>query len=212
MAAVSQKSSDNPWGDLPPESTEFGFPLYLNITEYDNSYGNWRREIDEINQSFSVWCSDNCVYDDTFLSGYVPVTEETKIYINGGLVEEILFDFGSYILHGENIPFDEVILDAGELYGYGAKLPSSGDGSFGKEIQFHLDLMPVGDLYILTAREGMTWADWVNTDYNTMGIVIRYDDEGDGYVVCVGFVIYNFDSGNAVDPQDEIMANSTYGL
>lgn len=125
MAAVNQKSSDNPWEDLPPESTEFGFPLYLNLTEYDASYGSWVREKDEIGRSFTTWCSKNAVIDE-FGGGYVPITEETKIYINGGLVDEILFDFGSYLLYGENLPFDEVIADTGLIYGYGAKLPSSG--------------------------------------------------------------------------------------
>jgi hypothetical protein len=125
LLAASQKLSDNPWGDLPPESTEFGFPLYLNITEYDASYGSWVREYDEIGRSFTTWCGHNCVYD-SFGGGYVPITEETKIYINGGLVDEILFDSGNYLLYGENLPFDEVSVDTGWLYGYGAKLPSSG--------------------------------------------------------------------------------------
>ena len=87
----------------------------------------------------------------------------------------------------------------------------SGGGDWGEEITFYIDTKPLGGLYTLTAREGMTWADWVNTDYNTMGIVISYDGVGDGYVDYMGLVIVSYDSGVSVHPQDEIMAY-TYGL
>lgn len=216
MAAVSQKSSDNPWGDLPPESTEFGFPLYLNLTEYDAMSDEWYRTEDSINTDLYEWCEQNFVeqdFVDSSASGYVPLTADTKIYINGGLVEEIYKDSGNYWMTGSKLPFEEVYVDVGGyMAGYGAKLPSSGDGSFGEEIQFHLNLMPIDDLYTLRAREGMTWADWVNTDYNTIGIVISYDYEGGRYVDYIGFAIISSDLGLPVHPQDEIMSEYTYEI
>lgn len=124
MASMPQ-SSDNPWGDLPPESTEFGFPLYLNLTEYYAEYDEWQREPDDISEALAQWCCDNLIGSMT--EGYVPLTEDTKIYINGGLVDEIKMEFGGCEMYGENLPFENATLGMdGWLYGYGAKFPSSG--------------------------------------------------------------------------------------
>ena len=98
MAAVSQNPSDNPWEDLPPESTEFGFPLYLNLTEYDANMDEWYRTEDSISTALYEWCKQNFVNQggDGTIEGYVPLTADTKIYINGGLIEEIYKDSGNY--------------------------------------------------------------------------------------------------------------------
>lgn len=130
MAAVNQKSSDNPWEDLPPESTEFGFPLYLNLTEYDANNDEWYRTEDSISRALFEWCEQNLVkqeVDNPMIEGYVPLTADTKIYINGCLIEEIYKDSGNYYMTGSKLPFEEVYVNP-EYYmsGSGAKLPSSG--------------------------------------------------------------------------------------
>ena len=121
---AASKPSDSPWGELPPESTEFGFPLYLNLTEYNADMDEWVRYGDDMSPALYKWCNDNLVGDSS--EGYVPITEDTKIYINGGLVDEIIMDFGTYYIYGASLPFAYVVFDYDNLYGYGAKLPSSG--------------------------------------------------------------------------------------
>ena len=124
MAAVSQKSSDNPWGDLPPESTEFGFPLYLNLTEYDAMSDEWYRTEDSVSEALSQWCEENLIGNE--LNGYVHLSDETQIYINGGLIEEIYWDAGNYYMTGSKLPFEEVYVTSwGYMAGSGAKLPPS---------------------------------------------------------------------------------------
>lgn len=128
MAAVSQNPSDNPWEDLPPESTEFGFPLYLNLTEYDANMDEWYRTEDSISTALYEWCKQNFVNQggDGTIEGYVPLTADTKIYINGGLIEEIYKDSGNYYMTGSKLPFEEVYVSKYYMAGSGAKLPSSG--------------------------------------------------------------------------------------
>lgn len=48
-----------------------------------------------------------------------------------------------------------------------AKKPS---GGFGEEITFYLDTAPFGPVYELKALDGMTWGDWIDSEYNTIGI------------------------------------------
>lgn len=117
---VQQQKNDNPWGDLPPESTEFGFPLYLNLTVYDANTDEWWREEDDVSSALYQWCEENLVGDDT--DSYVPLSDDTKIYINGGLVDEIIKNMGTYYLSGASLPFYEVAF-TGSLYGFGAKFP-----------------------------------------------------------------------------------------
>lgn len=65
----------------------------------------------------------------------------------------------------------------------------------------------------LSAEEGMTWAQWVESDYNTMGIYvngnyIEYIDGSNGRYVC--------ESRETVDdfarPTDNIISNHTYDV
>ena len=121
---AASKPSDNPWGELPPESTEFGFPLYLNLTEYEPIYDEWWRFGDEVSLAFYDWCMNNQI--GNMDEGYVPLSDDTKIYINGGMVDEIIVGLGAFYLYGSSLPFDEVVFGSGDLYGVGAKLPSSG--------------------------------------------------------------------------------------
>ena len=118
---AASKPSDSPWGELPPESTEFGFPLYLNLTEYIADTDEWWRYDDDVSSALYQWCQDNLVGDSS--EGYVPITEDTKIYINGGLVDEIIMDLGTYYIYGASLPFAEVGFYGYELFGIGAKFP-----------------------------------------------------------------------------------------
>jgi hypothetical protein len=130
MAAANLKSSNNPWEDLPPESTGFGFPLYLNLTKYDADNDEWYRTENSISTALYEWCEQNFVEqkdDFSTIVGYVPITADTKIYINGGLIEEIYKDSGNYYMTGSKLPFENAYVSSwGYMAGSGAKLPSSG--------------------------------------------------------------------------------------
>lgn len=92
-----------------------------------------------------------------------------------------------------------------------ASMPSGGGGEYGEEITFYLDTMPIGDYYTLTARDGMTWADWVESEYNTIGVEFY---EGREYINVTwnGLVICNYWNGTSIKHIDKIISEETYGL
>lgn len=52
-------------------------------------------------------------------------------------------------------------------------------GGGGKEITFYFDATPFGPFHELKALDGMTWGDWVDSEYNTIGI---YSESYENYV------------------------------
>lgn len=88
-------------------------------------------------------------------------------------------------------------------------MPSGGD--WGEEITFYLDTMPMGDFYTLTAREGMTWRDWVASDYNTIGVVL-YEFGDFFFVDWSGAVVCDYWTGSAIKHTDKIISEETYGI
>lgn len=79
---------DGVFGEIPPESTEFGWPLYITVPyEEDFSYGDivvktYSLESNEITQQLLQWTLDNYVeggYEEYYV--YPP-----ELYINGILV------------------------------------------------------------------------------------------------------------------------------
>lgn len=134
LLAVSTISSgsDNPWGDLPAESTTFEFPLYINITKKNPDYPDeWLREADDLLEQLFDWLVENATIDKGYEHYEVPaeLLASNNIYINGGLVEKAMYYSGSIELSGETIPFEEVFIDIVYMYGYGAKLPQGGGGN-----------------------------------------------------------------------------------
>jgi len=111
---------DLPSDGLPPESTSFGFPLYLNITTLgyeDDSIAEYMREQDNINDAFFDWLYENRVSTD--MTGRVNIGDN-EIYINGCRVTEIKYSsFSDFHLYFDNPPFDDVGISTDRvLYGY----------------------------------------------------------------------------------------------
>ena len=110
------------FGELPPESTEFAFPLYLNITEFSYDYGDeleYFREGDEISDLLRGWFLDNCKKDN---DGYsLELTKNCQIYINGSPIATLsMLTFESEIrLNPIPSPFSLVTLtEGGWLWGF----------------------------------------------------------------------------------------------
>ena len=91
---------DEYFGEIPPESTEFGWPLYITVpfTEYDNGR-IYLKEDDALITGLWQWCDENkeLLYDDFFQQGYISYPPE--LYINGVKVDEIynVYEFGQYM-------------------------------------------------------------------------------------------------------------------
>lgn len=120
--AASMQSEGIDFGELPPESTEFAFPLYLNITEFSYDYGDeleYFREGDEILDLLKEWFEDNCI--ELGSSVYMlELTEECQIYINGSLISTLRKPrFGSEIkFEPAPSPFSSIMLYDDALWGY----------------------------------------------------------------------------------------------
>lgn len=113
---------DLPSEGLPPESTSFGFPLYLNITKYAAEYDDYieyERGDDDIINALCVWLEER-ESDPGLGSGTVNIGDN-EIYINGCRVTEVeVAAFTDYMFYFKNSPFDEVFLSKTEntIYGY----------------------------------------------------------------------------------------------
>ena len=59
-----------------------------------------------------------------------------------------------------------------------------------------------------TAEEGMTWGEWIESDYNTAGIY-SYEESG-GYLLYYGSLSFSLETGGDLYPEDIIVANHTY--
>lgn len=120
--AASMQSGGIDFGELPPESTEFSFPLYLNITEFSYDYGDeleYFREGDEILDLLKEWFLDNCIEIGSF--GYtLELTEECQIYINGSPISTLYkYSLGEEILFKPTpSPFSSVMLFDDVLWGF----------------------------------------------------------------------------------------------
>ena len=84
---------DDIFGEIPPASTEFGWPLYITIPfKDDDEYGkNYYLESNEITQQLLQWCRDNNVEEG---SAWMPEywAYPPELYINGILVSYIFTD------------------------------------------------------------------------------------------------------------------------
>ena len=98
---------DLPSDGLPPESTSFGFPLYLNITTLDyedDSIAEYMRPVDDVSNAFYDWLFSN--KDSNDADGLVNIGDN-EIYINGCLVTEVSFtSWYSFNFQINNPPFD----------------------------------------------------------------------------------------------------------
>lgn len=97
-----------------PESTEFGFPLYLNTTvTYDEGYYQERsRAGDKILEDFYQWFEDNKVRIGSTTDQEIPseLLETNPIYIDGNRVVSIYMSaFGCNIGFENNMYNDKTI-------------------------------------------------------------------------------------------------------
>lgn len=84
---------------------------------------------------------------------------------------------------------------------------SGGGGEWGEEITFYLDTLPFGDYYTLTARDGMTWADWVESEYNTIGVWFsEYEVYWNYFGIC------DYWTGILIKTTDKIISEKIYGV
>lgn len=189
---ILRKSSgnDNPWGDLPAESTTFAFPLYINIIKQRPEYTEeWYRDGDDLLEQFYDWIFENATIDHIDSNEVPPeLLASNKIYINGGLVEEAIERYGTIELYGEAIPFDEVYMDTDglEIFAYGAKLPQGGGES---ELIFPITLVEgdngaIGKRFYKYVKDGRYTNEEVYVINNGYILQMYYWGEMTGNYVC----------------------------
>lgn len=92
----------------PPESTSFGFPLYLNTELYEiNEQWAYRErdpDKDSIVADFREWLDNNLEGD--VLGEEVPLigTYGYEVFIDGNEVESCYYDVGTYYMPFKNAP------------------------------------------------------------------------------------------------------------
>lgn len=121
---------DEIFGNIPPESTEFGWPLYINVPFaelYDGGTIYYEKEADEIVKKLNDWAYENyTIVEEMFFMQSVEAYPP-ELYINGIKIEKIYGDFefgelsGFWFMQPENwdingyrirdISFDDNILD-----------------------------------------------------------------------------------------------------
>ena len=88
-------------------------------------------------------------------------------------------------------------------------MQGGGGGNFGEEITFYFDAFPFGDFHTLKALDGMTWKDWVDSEYNTLGCFL--EESGDStYVTFPPFLSIAYDGGYSVQTSELIIKDYTY--
>lgn len=109
---------DLPSDGLPPESTSFGFPLYLNITKYaDETDGfiEYERGHDDVSEAWYDWLVEK---GGDIIGGEGDIDiGDNEIYINGCRVTAVDYSWGSYLIYFKTPPFYEVFIDDTGLYG-----------------------------------------------------------------------------------------------
>jgi hypothetical protein len=79
----------------------------------------------------------------------------------------------------------------------------------GAEITFYIYSSPFGPVYELKALDGMTWGDWVDSEYNTIGIF--EEPYGDEVIILYPPGLGVTDSGGSWVKGDQIIfAETTY--
>lgn len=101
-----------------------------------------------------------------------------------------------------------------EVYGdngipNGWKVVMDGEEDEVSLFKFYIADSPIWTKYIeYTAEEGMTWAEWVISEYNVGGIMLDSD-----YVVdSNGFALYNPNTGNSCKAYEVIIPETQYGI
>lgn len=86
----------------------------------------------------------------------------------------------------------------------------AGSGEGFDEITFYIDAEPFGPFHELKALDGMTWGDWVDSEYNTIGIYREL--YGDAVAIVYPYMGFNIVSseGEFVKGHYIISAETTY--
>lgn len=118
LLSVLPSSGGSDGGDtLPPESTTFAFPLYLNTT-MDLGDGTYGRDADDISMAFFEWCENNQEDGKVEEEVAINITDDTPIYINGLRVvsAHIRFSIVEFLFDEQNLYAE--LLNFGDLYFY----------------------------------------------------------------------------------------------
>ena len=110
------------FGELPPESTRFEFPMYLNLTKLDfedEDYYEYLREDDDITIQLYDWFEANAEYNKWTQYEYINLDDTCQIYINGVAIRSLIRDemTEEIFFMDAPAPFDSVYLKYG-LWGY----------------------------------------------------------------------------------------------
>ena len=102
---------DEYFGHIPPESTEFGFPLYITVPRNSDSNSNadYQKNSDSIVAQLFNWCNENCEIEEsvgfftTYAVGFnglyingVEVKGAYKDVTIGDVMEDVLWTFRQY--------------------------------------------------------------------------------------------------------------------
>ncbi len=200
---------------VPSGWTNSGYnQFYINGTVNGNNFNQFNY------QGNAVWFT-NYSTDDTYsysnssaftftVTGGVDVT-------NSSLIQWLVDNNATFEKEGE----EETPTDHGEIHYNGSLLATIKAGQTvilhtkGFQAETDIVIKNVGGVKLISftidgetcyAEEGMTWAGWVKTGYNTLGISINLDD-----CVYLGLqqVIYN---GGSVFGVNTIIANGEYSI
>lgn len=116
---------DDIFGELPPESTSFEFPLYLNITELDYEDADYKEYIRNIDDDIIVqltnWFDANYRVHNSYDGSweYINLDESHQIYINGSLITQLKRQPWTTAIEcfPAPSPFTECFAELGFLYG-----------------------------------------------------------------------------------------------
>ena len=94
---------DDYFGEIPPESTSFGFPLYITVPfdRIEDGYRHYYREVDNLSMQLFEWANENKVLVDDFLIKCYEAYPQ-DLYINGRKVE---YMYAELDLGAEEISF-----------------------------------------------------------------------------------------------------------
>ncbi|MBR6631229.1 MAG: hypothetical protein IKK89_04715 [Alistipes sp.] len=121
-AASGGGSYDEIFGEIPPESTEFGWPLYITVPFKEVVEGSTNRiyykEPSDIVSKLWDWCIENKEFIET--SGSVETYEAypPELYVNGVRINTMSGDFNLWFGTFENwiFMFDNVWYNEASIY------------------------------------------------------------------------------------------------
>lgn len=114
---------DEVFGEIPPESTEFGWPLYITVPldEISDNFRTYYKLPSEIGLQLYNWLITNYEEEPDLFGGSYCTSYPPELYINGEKIERCYWDvfFGqvqNYPTFGTTIISDGTVSDEGAIY------------------------------------------------------------------------------------------------